>query len=104
MFSADLEYEFLIFEYFTDFQFFSMSFDLSNDMIHRFDSFCRGIPIIPFAVIKVINNYQEKICASVLQIFDTHRKPRDVVANTVVEKVLTQNFTADRRRLGVVSC
>ena len=37
----------LIFEYFADLQFFWMSFDSSNDIIHLFDSFCRGVPIIP---------------------------------------------------------
>ena len=61
-----------------------MSFDSSNNIIQRFDSFCRGIPIIP--AIKAINNHQVKISESVLQIFDTPAsKTTDVVANMVLE-------------------
>ena len=55
-----------------------MSFDSNNDVIHRFDSFCRGIPIILLAAIKVINNRQVKIRESLLQIFDNPSKPTDV--------------------------
>ena len=86
LFFANLEYFtwILIFGYFTYFQFFRMSFDSSNAIIHRFDAFCRGIPIIALAAIKAINNHQGKNRGSALQIFYTPHKATDVVANSVV--------------------
>ena len=77
-----------------------MSLDSSNDIIHGFDSFCRGIPIIPLAAINAINNHQIKFSTSVLQIVDTPCKTTDVVANTVVEKVFdTNDFSRSSRTL-----
>ena len=49
--------------------------------------------------IMAINNHQEKISESVLQIFNTTLKTTDVVANTVVKQVFDTTYC---QGLGIV--